>query len=143
MLITLQEVMHTSYTWFETAEILSTVAGCLIVALSLLIFSASCIIVYHQYNSNSTSQLIFIVLMYPAVFVWGIFIILSIGAIFVSAVLDGVCKTDEISRIWTHWDPNDDNTVCQTILEGRECSAPLLCIKILASVRTYKFVIFK
>ena len=98
--------MRIKYNWLETAEILLTASGCLIAALSLLVFSASCISAYHHNKSNAKSQLIFMGMMYPAVFVWGFFSAVSIAAIFVSAVLDGVCNTSELSNIWQNWDTN-------------------------------------
>ena len=44
--------------------------------------------------------------MYPAVFIWGFLIAVSIAAIFVSAVLDGVCNSSELSKIWQNWETN-------------------------------------
>ena len=98
--------MRIKYDWLETAEILLTASGCLIAALSLLVFSASCISAYHHHKSNAKSQLVFMGMMYPAVFIWGFLIAVSIAAIFVSAVLDGVCNTSELSKIWKNWDTN-------------------------------------
>ena len=78
ILVTLQEVMHTSYEWLEVAEILSTAGGCLIAALSILIFSASCISIYHN-SKSATPQLIFMILLYPAIYIWGLFLAVSIA----------------------------------------------------------------
>jgi hypothetical protein len=120
IMVTLQEVMHTSYEWLEMAEILATASGCLMVTLSLLIFSANCVSIYHN-NTNATPQLVFIIIIYPALFIWGLFLALSIGATFVAAILDGVCGNDNIAAIWQNWDSNDGNTVCATIWEGEKC----------------------
>ena len=113
--------MHISYEWMETAEILGTAGGCLIAALSLLVFLASCISTYHLSTTSATPQMVLITLIYPGLFVWGLFLATSIGATFVSAVLEGVCNTNEISSIWTHWNSSDANTVCATILDREKC----------------------
>lgn len=120
ILKTLMEVLHTSYVWLEAAEILSTAGGALTAALSILVFSAACISVYHN-STNTWPQLIFMGLMYPLLFLWGLFVAVSFASTFVSAVLDRVCYNPEIKPIWTHWNTNDDNTVCQTINEGEQC----------------------
>ena len=117
ILKTLLEVMRTSYAWFETAEILSTIAGCLIIALSLLIFSASCITFCHQNESNPKVQLVFIGLVYPALYVWGFFIFISIVTLTLASILDGVCSTKEISHIWQDWNTNDTRTICDTRID--------------------------
>ena len=120
ILVTLQEVMHTSYEWLEIAEILSTASGCLIAALSILIFSASCISVYHN-SKSTTPQLVFIILLYPGIYIWGLLMALSIGSTFISSVLNEQCYNDEIFKIWNNWAIEDQNTVCNTILEGEQC----------------------
>ena len=113
IMLTLQEVFHSAYEWLEIAEILSTASGCLISALSILTFSSTAISIYHQ-NLGGAAQLVFICLVYPSLFIWGFFVALSIACIFVSTVLNGVCDTTEISHIWTHWNPSDFNSICET-----------------------------
>lgn len=120
ILKTLMEVMHTSYVWLEAAEILSTAGGALTAALSILVFSSACISVYHN-STNTRPQLIFIILMYPLLFLWGLFVAVSFASTFVSSVLDQVCYNPEIKPIWSHWDPTNDNTICETINQGEQC----------------------
>ena len=121
IMLTLQEVFHSSYEWLETAEILSTASGCLISALSILIFSSTSISIYHQ-NVSGSAQLVFMSLIYPRPFFWGLFLALSIACIFVSTVLNGICDTNEISHIWNHWNPLYLHPVCETSITiyGRE-----------------------
>ena len=123
ILVTLQEVFHSSYDWLEYAEILSTAGGCCTAALSILIFSASCISVY-QNSQSTTPQLVFIILLYPSLILWGIFLAISIGSTFVSTVLDQHCFNKDIEPIWTHW--IDGHSICDTILEGKN-HCPRLC----------------
>ena len=85
-LVTLQEVFHSSYEWLEAAEVITTAAGCCTAALSILVFSASCISVY-QNSHTTTSQLVFIAMLYPCVFMFGLFLAVSIGSTFISTVL--------------------------------------------------------
>ena len=73
ILLTLQEIFHSSYEWLEIAEILSTACGCLIAALSILVFSATCISIYHN-NQSGTAQLVLMVMTYPSLFIWGFFV---------------------------------------------------------------------
>lgn len=122
-LVTLQEVMHTSYPWIETLEIVCTAAGCLLAALSMLILASTCVtsLSHIGEEKSSTCSLILLLLLYPALFVWGTFMLVSVTSTFVNALLDGVCQTDEIKPIWTYWDSNDGNTICKTIERGEKC----------------------
>ena len=78
IMLTLQEVFHSSYEWLETAEILSTASGCLVSALSILIFASTSISIYHQ-NVSGNSQLVFMFMIYPSLLFWGLFLALSIA----------------------------------------------------------------
>ena len=40
---------------------------------------------------------------------------------FVSSVLNERCHNEDISPIWNNWHIEDQNTVCDTILEGEKC----------------------
>jgi len=75
IMLTLQEVFHSSYEWLETAEILSTASGCLVSALSILIFASTSISIYHQ-NVSGNSQLVFMFMIYPSLLFWGLFLAL-------------------------------------------------------------------
>ena len=79
-----------------------TGGGCLIAALSILIFSASCISVYHD-SKSATPQLVFILMLYPAIYIWGLFLAVSIGSTFVFSVLNERCQNEDISPFWSNW----------------------------------------
>ncbi len=121
ILVALQEVFHTSYEWLEAAEIVSTLGGSLIAALSILTLSASLISVY-QRGSEVKFHLILMVLFYPTLYAFGFFMAISVGSTFVSMILDELCYNDNIKPIWAYWNQTaDSSTVCSTILEGEKC----------------------
>ena len=74
VLMALQEVCHTAYSWMETSFVVCTSLGGLIVALSFLIFFASVALRLSNFKeSESTSRtpsLVFLLLLYIALPIW-------------------------------------------------------------------------
>lgn len=129
-LVVLQEVMHVHFERLQTLQAIMTAFGAITSALTFLVFLASFIskaeIDDTKKPPSRIPSTIFMVALYPFIFLWLFLMGTSIAFGLLSFVLQGVCQTEEISGLWQGERPPISST-CKTTNEGQDC---LNCINL-------------
>ncbi len=121
------DVMHVYFPWIEPFGIASTAAGCLIIALSMLVMAHSVVSGRHENKDYDTKRVMTPVLLlmalYPAFLVWIFFFGCSVGFSKGALILEGVCRTQEVQPLWMGVanEPAVETETCETVLEGEDC----------------------